>query len=1090
MNQGINRLSHADVIAVVDQVENHSFRSDQDITFKNRTVNPQELRTSLPDALDNVSETPSRERILRVTGNGISSGVDEQRKPMQANPLITPTQCSPIRQRMGGKGQFLDLMHKAGIPVPAFYAIETQLLQSVEELPIRLELLRKYLPGAVEIDADLSLAAVKQMIVGYDAINQAKWLGAPLSQLMTSDEFVQQVAALPAAVTIRERYQQLIASDPSQPVIVRSSGVNEDDYGNAQAGKYDSVVHGAGDIVKTCLQVLASGYQPALGGAVQPMAVIIQLYLDCRFGGVVISHQSLQDDTITIEYAPGQPRGAVAGNTGITPHRYQVERQSGKVRWRKGHIRRWFELRKRPDGCTEEEVSREARAKKPGKKLPRSVLKQLQRHIVQLEDMIGCPVDIEFAVDRSDRLYLVQVRPVTSLAGGASFTCRPPDEYLCTGQLVSEGLSAGPLLWLDRPPAKPVPGGAIIQAGHAEDWMLEPAFLNRAGGFVFRYGGNNDHAAITLRQAGKPCLVGEFKQMTHGEPVTLVGGNFAGTSGAYLLSGNQGEQWRGQHAAMDLDYTSALAAVDSYKQSVPTFCSPDQGFQWLQAQNARLLNYFLPMRLMHQCLTPGQSKALSMSGRRTEVLRAFKTEMEHFFADARALLDGYQHFLQLADGSEPAIKKLMGELQPLRDSLAAIQARAMSQETALTDPDRPVSFVQWLKDAQGLKNSLQRLNLPDHPGQITTVHDFIYFIHRRFTEALESVTIHSGQGNIKKAGCVTITCFPAPANGKNLLTDSLLRAVRAMNAFYVKVLDMRSACIVNAQLGGHMCSLEMFEQAETGQGGRLRLVFTDRIDLEELRVHQGKLKRIWFVAHFILSMSGAGVKISLNPSTAALTVEMPYIESTQVMQQTFLTLTRLLAFVNNLDAAVVTNITGSDEAWDFVTVRKMIDKSTDSLEDNHWPYKVCLLNQGTRGHEPGIDLLQDKISTEHQVFFQAGKVFGKLIDYFEATKREVEPSLKLNPEKIGQLLTDLTQNLPATAIDRVKRELSLILFGSFPEEFIAYMQQQYPDDMADYRLLKSLPTSSEYRFDRVLRNNVNFYGPMFLLSRMRSLFGK
>lgn len=1088
MNQGINRLSHADIIAVVKQVENHSFRSDQEITCKNRTVKPQELRTSLPDALDNVSETAPKERSLRVTGNGISTGGDEQRKPMQANPLITPTQCLLMRQRMGGKGQFLDLMHKAGIPVPAFYAIETQLLQSVEELPITLELLRKYLPGAVEIDADLSLAAVKQMIVRYDAINQAKWLGA-LSQLMTSDEFVQQVTALPAAVTIRERYQQLIASDPSQPVIVRSSGVNEDDYGNAQAGKYDSVVHGAGDIVKTCLQVLASGYQPALEGVVQPMAVIMQLYLNCRFGGVVISHQSLQDDTITIEYAPGQPRGAVAGNTGITPHRYQVERQSGKVRWRKGHIPRWFELRKRPDGCTEEEVSREARAKKPGKKLPHSVLKQLQRHIVQLEDMIGCPVDIEFAVDRSDRLYLVQVRPVSALAGGASFTCRPPDEYLCTGQLVSEGLSAGPLLWLDRPPAKPVPGGAIIQAGHAEDWMLEPAFLKRAGGFVFRYGGNNDHAAITLRQAGKPCLVGEFKRMTHGEPVTLVAGNFAGTSGAYLLSGNHGEQWRGLHAALDLDYTSALAAVDSYKQSVPTFCSPDQGFQWLQAQNARLLNYFLPTRLMHQCLTPGQSKALSMSGQRTEVLRAFKTEMEHFFADARALLDGYQHFLQLADGSEPAIRKLMGELQPLRDSLATIQAGAMSQETALTDPDRPVSFAQWLKDAQGLKNSLQRLNLPDLPGQIRTVHDFIYFIHRRFTEALESVAIHSGQGSIKKAGCVTITCFPAPANGKNLLTDSLLRAVRAMNAIYVKVLDMRSACIVNARLGVHMCSLEMFEQAETGKGGRLRLVFTDSIDVSRSRAHQGRLKRMWFVAHFILSMSGAGVKISLNPSAAALTVEMPYIESTQVMQQTFLTLTRLLAFVKNLDAAVVTNITGSDEAWDFVTVRKMIDKSTDSLEANHWPYKVCLLNQGTRGYEPGIDLLQDKISTEDQVFFQAGKVFGKLIDYFEATKREVEPSLKLNPEKIGQLLTDLTQNLPATAIDRVKRELSLILFGSFPEEFIAYMQQQYPDDMADYRLLKSLPTS-EYRFDRVLRNNVNVYGPMFLLSRMRFLFGK
>ena len=104
-------------------------------------------------------------------------------------------------------------------------------------------------------------------------------------------------------------------------------------------------------------------------------------------------------------------------------------------------------------------------------------------------------------------------------------------------------------------------------------------------------------------------------------------------------------------------------------------------------------------------------------------------------------------------------------------------------------------------------------------------------------------------------------------------------------------------------------------------------------------------------------------------------------------------------------------------------------------------------------------------------FFQAGKVFGELIDYDEAIKLQTEPDLKLNPDIIGQRLTEMTQSLPADDIDRVKRELSLILFGNFPEEFIVYMQEQYPDDMADDKLLKSLPTDP-VRMNKVLHKNL------------------
>lgn len=71
--------------------------------------------------------------------------------------------------------------------------------------------------------------------------------------------------------------------------------------------------------------------------------------------------------------------------------------------------------------------------------------------------------------------------------------------------------------------------------------------------------------------------------------------------------------------------------------------------------------------------------------------------MGYFFADAQALLDGYQHFLPWGDASESAIKILMGALKPLREGLAAIQAEAVSREAAITDRVLKNSFATWLK---------------------------------------------------------------------------------------------------------------------------------------------------------------------------------------------------------------------------------------------------------------------------------------------------------------------------------------------------------------------------------------------------------
>ncbi|WP_257292474.1 PEP/pyruvate-binding domain-containing protein, partial [Endozoicomonas sp. ONNA1] len=120
------------------------------------------------------------------------------------------------------------------------------------------------------------------------------WL-AGLAQFVASDDYYEQVENSEAARQIRGLRHQLATS---QPVIVRSSGINEDNYGDAQAGKYLSVVQGEDDVLRTCLKVMASAYRPEVcpEGMPQPMALIIQYCVDCRYGGVAMSFQSFQDD--------------------------------------------------------------------------------------------------------------------------------------------------------------------------------------------------------------------------------------------------------------------------------------------------------------------------------------------------------------------------------------------------------------------------------------------------------------------------------------------------------------------------------------------------------------------------------------------------------------------------------------------------------------------------------------------------------------------------------------------------------------------------------------------------------------------------
>ncbi|WOG30416.1 PEP/pyruvate-binding domain-containing protein [Endozoicomonas sp. 8E] len=319
--------------------------------------------------------------------------------------------CFPCnREQVGGKGMFLQRMKAAGMPVPPFQCVTTQVTNALEYHPLDSQGLEPYFPG-IGNAPEISLANIRErlnLLLPSEQIRRECWL-AGMAKFIASDDFYAQVKDSEAARHIRDH-----GLSTSGPLIVRSSGINEDNYGDAQAGKYLSVVQGDEDVLRTCLKVMASAYRPEVCSEVipQPMALIIQQCIDCQYGGVAMSFKSFADDTIRVEFTPGQPRGAVAGQSGNTPHRIEISRKGRKgadsYQYFPGTISSQFILHRNNNGYSEKRMDgADVQSNDGRQRLSDKMVSKLRKVVKKLEKLLFCPVDVEFAIDRQGRLFLL-----------------------------------------------------------------------------------------------------------------------------------------------------------------------------------------------------------------------------------------------------------------------------------------------------------------------------------------------------------------------------------------------------------------------------------------------------------------------------------------------------------------------------------------------------------------------------------------------------------------------------------------------------------------------------------------------------------
>ncbi|WP_422133461.1 PEP/pyruvate-binding domain-containing protein [Endozoicomonas sp. ALD040] len=872
------------------------------------------------------------------------------------------------REQFGGKGMFLRRMKKAGLSVPPFECVTAQIMNGLEQHPLDTHLLDRYLPEFVcEPQTETSVKSIRESInalLPSEQTRRDEWL-VGLAQFIASDDYYQQVKDSDAARQIRALRRQLEELSKSQPVIVRSSGIKEDNYGDAQAGKYLSLIQEEEDVLSTCLKVMASAYRPEVcpEGIPKPMALIIQQCIDCKYGGVVMSFQSFQDDTVRVEYTYGQPKGVVAGQSGNRPHRIDIYREDRKeeadsYQYFVGTISSHFVLHKKNNGYSEISIDNvNAQSDDGGQKLTDETVSELIEAVTKLEDLLLCPVDVEFAIDRRGCLLLLQVRPVTRLSGSMDFAMLIPKETLTIGEGISEGYCTG-TLWLAREQAADsMPKGAIVVADHAEEWMLEPEFLKQAGGFVFAKAGFNDHVAILMKQEKITLMrcAEEFAALApqNGQQATLACARFNGEPGAFIvvgdLTGKLASRRSLASAVADAPLAKAIPSREDLSPPEGTFLEVASGFKWLTEQNARLLVFFASGSGLDCLANPIK---LSMSPQRSKLLAETRESVNRLVLGTQSLLAGYRAFLGLAGNSDLSplkswreeLPQLVNRFEALKKTIRyGLESIILPSQAGEEDQKSKGAFRHWLAACQQLQSCLQALN-PKQADQVRSVHELIFALHQRFVKALAPVTIASGQGRLSSERKITYVDCTTSSDEEPLLRPTG-RAYMEELGLSGTVISMDEAIIVNLNLGSHVGVIELLEQAEGGKERTLRLTFSDKFDRPFDYGRSGKFRRMWFLAQLLkeirLDENAGSMKLSCNAAAGEMIVECPRMKSRKSMQYAFEHLIIVLRAMYNLDRQFGDKLIFEGGQWDFNRLAQRLGRDV-ATEEDRFAFQHCL----------------------------------------------------------------------------------------------------------------------------------------------------
>ncbi len=313
----------------------------------------------------------------------------------------------------------------------------------------------------------------------------------------------------------------------SVAVAVRSSATAEDTASASFAGMNETFLNVRSadetiDAVKRCWGSLFGARtiyyrrQRGFSQADMDIAVVVQLQIPSTRSGVMftVDPATGERDHLVIEGSFGLGEAVVSGS--VSPDRYVVRKDDLAILLRSVRPKE-LAIEPAPGGGT---VTRELDAQESMRPvLVDAEVVELAQLGLRIERHYGAPQDTEWAFSPDGAVWMLQSRPITTIAGEE----HESHELLVRGLGAAPGSASGPVRLLADPTDTRGfrDGDVLVTHMTTPDWV---PLMRRAAAIVTDSGGMTCHAAIVSRELGIPCVVGTgdaTKRLRDGEVVTV-----------------------------------------------------------------------------------------------------------------------------------------------------------------------------------------------------------------------------------------------------------------------------------------------------------------------------------------------------------------------------------------------------------------------------------------------------------------------------------------------------------------------------------------------------------------------------------------
>src|SRR3989304_1057870 len=298
-------------------------------------------------------------------------------------------------------------------------------------------------------------------------------------------------------------------------VSVRSSALQEDGTFSF-AGQYSTFLNVPADLIlQKYKEIIASLFTPraifyyktkGLHENEMVMSVGVIAMIDAKAAGVMYSKDpnNPEADTLIISAARGLGKSVVDG--GVTPETYTLTRNTLEFIGKNIPEQKSMYIC-RPDGEIEEVTLTDEM--KGTQSLNDEQIKALAEYAIALENHYKSPQDIEWAIDRDDRPYILQTRPLIIMNEKARPVPTHIEGYnilIDRGVIACKGIGFGKAFILRKEEdLKEFPDGAVLVSKHTSTKYV--TVMNKAKAIITDIGGATGHMASLAREFGVPTIL-------------------------------------------------------------------------------------------------------------------------------------------------------------------------------------------------------------------------------------------------------------------------------------------------------------------------------------------------------------------------------------------------------------------------------------------------------------------------------------------------------------------------------------------------------------------------------------------------------